>query len=110
MGYMSKVTSVAANTTTANLLAGDKDEFVEEASVVTLAAFGSAVGLKATLIVGSEVVVDDQELAVGTTLPKMPEDVMAQGGAFPQDRITLRLRNTTGGAITGYVKVVVEPA
>ncbi len=110
MGYMSKVTSVAANTTTANLLAGDKDEFVEEASIVSLAAFGSAAGLRATLIVGSEVVVDDQELGVGTTLPKVPEDVMAQGGAYPQDRITLRLRNTTGGALTGYVKVLVEPA
>lgn len=109
MGYMSKVTSVAANTTTANLLAGDKDEFLEEASVVNLAAVASAVGLRVTLIVGSEVVVDDMELAVGTTLPKMPEDMIAQAGAFPGDRITLRLRNTTGGALTGYVKVVCEP-
>lgn len=109
MGYMSKVTSVAANTTTANLLAGDKDEFLEEASVVNLAATASAVGLRVTMIVGSEVVVDDQELAVGTTLPKMPEDMIAQAGAFPGDRITLRLRNTTGGALTGYVKVVCEP-
>lgn len=110
MGYMSDVQSVAANTTTANILAGKKDEFVEEASVVYLAAFGSAVGLRATLIIGSEVVVDDQELAVGTTLPKVPEDVIGQGGAFPQDRITLRLRNTTGGALTAYSKILVEPA
>jgi len=109
MGYMSKVTSVAANTTTANLLAGDKDEFVEEPSVVSVAAFGSAVGLRGTLIVGNEVVIDDQELAVGTTLPKIPEDVLGQGGAFPNERIVWRLRNTTAGALTGYTKVFVEP-
>lgn len=110
MAIMTYVASVAANTTVANALSGKSAEFVKEPSVISLAALGSAVGLNTTLIIGEEVVVDDQEVGVGTTLPIVPDDVLAQGGGLPGDRIILKVRNTTGGAITAYVKVLVEPA
>lgn len=107
---MTYVGSVAANTTTANLLAGKSQEFVTEPSVVTIGVAASAVGLNATVVVGSEVVVDDQEVSSINRMPQFPEDVLAEGGAFPSDRINVRLRNTTGGAITGFVKVNITPA
>lgn len=109
MAIMTYVASVAANTTVANALSGKSKEFVTEPSVVSLAVLGSAVGLNTSLIIGEEVVVDDQEVGVGTTLPIVPDDVLAQGGGVPGDRIVLKLRNTTGGAITAYAKVIVEP-
>lgn len=106
---MTDVQSVAANTTTSNILAGKNKEFLEEASIVHIGVLGSAVGLRATLVIGTEVVVDDQEVAVGTTLPAFPDQILAEAGGFGGDRITLRLRNTTGAAITGYTKLLIEP-
>lgn len=110
MAIMTYVASVAANTTVANALAGKSAEFIKEPSIISVAVLGSAVGLNTTLIIGEEVVVDDQEVGVGTTLPIVPDDVLAQGGGLPGDRVILKVRNTTGGAITAYAKVLVEPA
>lgn len=107
---MTDVQSVAANTTTGNILAGKAKEFCEEASIVTLGINSSAVGLRCSVIIGSEVVVDDQEVSGINRMPQFPEDVLAEGGAFPGDRITIRLRNTTGGALTGYTKINISPA
>jgi hypothetical protein len=110
MGMMTYIASVAANTTVANALSGKSQEFITEPSVVTLGVAGSAVGLNASLLVGEESVLDDQECPVGTTLPAFPDQILAVGGGLPGNRIVLKLRNTTGGAITAYAKVYVEPA
>lgn len=107
---MTDVQSVAANTTTANILAGKANEFVAESSVVTIGIAASAVGLHASVIIGSEVVVDDQEVSSINRMPQFPEDVLAEGGAFASDRITIRLRNSTGAAITGFTKINITPA
>lgn len=110
MGMMTYIASVAANTTVANAMAGKSAEFINEPSVVTLGAGGSAVGLNFSLIIGEEVIVDDQEGPVLTTLPAFPDQVLAQGGGLSGDRVIVKIRNTTGGALTAYVKVLVEPA
>lgn len=107
---MTYISSVAANTTIANALSGKSQEFITEPSVVTLGAAGSAVGLNVTMIIGEEVIVDDQEIPVGTTLPAFPDQIFCQGGGLPGNRIVLKVRNTTGGALTAYCKVLVEPA
>ena len=107
---MTDVESVAANTTTGNVLAGKANEFVPEPSVVSIGITASAVGLHATVVIGSEVVVDDQEVSAINRMPQFPEDVLAEGGAFAGDRITVRLRNATAGAITGFTKINVTPA
>lgn len=106
---MTDVQSVAANTTTANILAGKANEFVSEPSVVTIGIAASAVGLKATVVIGTEVVVDDQEVSSINRMPQFPEDALAEGGAFAGDRITVRLHNTTAGAITGFTKINLSP-
>lgn len=110
MPIMTYVASVAANTTVANAMSGKSAEFLAEPSVVSLGVNGSAVGLMASLIVGDEIVMDDQEVGVGTTLPAFPDFILAQGGGMAGERVIVKLRNSTGGAITAYVKVLVEPA
>lgn len=110
MGMMTYIASVAANATVANALSGKSAEFINEPSVVSLGGAGSAVGLNMSLIIGEEVVLDDQEVPVGTTLPAFPDQMLVQGGGLPGNRIILKIRNTTGGAITAYAKVLVEPA
>ncbi len=110
MGMMTYIASVPANTTVANALSGKSQEFITEPSVVTLGVAASAVGMNASLIIGEEIVLDDQEVPVGTTLPAFPDQIFVQGGGLPGNRIILKLRNTTGGALTAYAKVMVEPA
>jgi len=110
MPVMTYIASVAANTTVANAMSGKSHEFLTEPSVVTIGVAGSAVGLMTSLIVGDEVTIDDQEVPVGTTLPAFPDQVLAQAGGLQGERVVVKLRNSTGGAITAYVKVLVEPA
>ena len=110
MAIMTEVATVVANSTSVNLCAGKSAEFVKEPSVVTLSATGSAIGLYATLIVGEEVVCDDQPIALTNRFPVVPDDTLVQAGGFPGDRINVRLRNSTGGNLTGWVRIDIEPA
>lgn len=106
---MTDVQSVAANTTTGNILAGKNQEFLAEAAILEIGVCASAVGLHATLVVGTEVVVDDQEVSAANHMPIFPDDVLAEGGGFAGDRVTLRLRNSTGAAITAFTKINISP-
>jgi len=110
MAIMTNVATVVANTTSANLCAGLSAEFVKEPSIVALSATGSAIGLYATLIVGEEVVIDDQPIPLTNRFPIVPDDTLARAGAYPGDRINVRLRNSTGGNLTGWIRVDIEPA
>lgn len=107
---MTDYQSVAANTTTGNILAGKNKEFLDEASILQIGVCAAAIGLRVTCVVGSEVIVDDQEVSAANHMPVFPDDVLAEGGGFAGDRITIRLRNTTGGAIVAWTKVNISPA
>jgi hypothetical protein len=107
---MTDYESVAANTTTGNILAGKNKEFLEEPSIVTIGICAAAIGVRATVVIGTEVVVDDQEVSSGNHMPVFPDDVLAEGGGFGGDRITVRLRNTTGAPIVAWTKLNISPA
>jgi hypothetical protein len=110
MAIMTEVVTVVANTTSVNLCAGKSAEFIKEPSIVALSCTGSAVGLFATFIVGEEVVIDDQPIPLTNRFPVVPDDTMARGGGLPGDRVNVRLRNSTGGNLTGWMRVDIEPA
>lgn len=109
MAIMTDRQSVAANASVANACAGKLAEFVTEPSVVRLYGSASAVGLNMSLIIGTESVLEDQEVNAQNRMPIIPDDFMAEGGALPGDRIVLRYRNTTGGAITTFSRVEIDP-
>lgn len=110
MAIMTDFQSVAANTTIANVLSGKSAEFVKEPSVVSISATGSAAGLFVTAICGEEIVIEDQAIPLTNRFPVIPDDTMAQAGAFPGDRIVVKVRNSTAGALNSWVRVDVEPA
>lgn len=109
MARMSDVRSVAANTTVDNVLAGKIYEFAPQNSVVTLSATASAVGMRVSLLIGQEVQIDDQEISAANRYPLQPDDYVVRGGALRGDRIVLRLRNTTGGALTANTVLDIDP-
>lgn len=106
---MTFVGSIAANSQNDNVLAGKLHEFLSEDSRIVLAGAASAAGLRASLLVGGESIVQDQELGAANRFPQLPQDFVAEGAGFTGDRIVLTLRNTTVGALTGQVSVDVIP-
>jgi len=112
MALMTDRRSVAANATVDNVLAGKIDEFLKLNSVITLFANAEAVGLNISLIIGNNVVLDDQEVpnrAAGTAITK-PDDFVVSSGGLAGDRMILRLRNTTGAAIIARTQLETQAA
>lgn len=108
MPVITQETSIAANTTSANLLAGDINEFLGRASVVSLFTTGAAVGLRAQLLIGSDVTIDDQPISDANRFPIAPDDFLSRGGGLQGDRLTLRFRNTTGAPIIARWRLGIE--
>lgn len=93
-------TPIAANTTIDNIFAGSQFEFIRRDSILSLAAVGSATGLVGTFQVGSDLVLEESPLLIRAGFPVIPDDFYYQTGAIAGDRVGLRCRNTTGGALT----------
>ena len=109
MSLMSDNQSVAANATIQNVLAGKVHEFLSEDSIVRVYASAAAVGLNLSVLIGAEVLVDDQEINSANRFPLIPDDLIAEGAGFASDRLIVRYRNTTGAAIIVKSATVVEP-
>jgi len=107
---MTDVVSVAANATSANVLAGKIAEFLAETSVLRLFATGAAAGIFCTFLVGESVLVDDQEISGANRYPIKPDDLVDEGAGFGTDRLLLRFRNNTAGALVVQSRLEIEPA
>ena len=91
--------NIAANTTTANLLAGLSYEFLPQPAHIVLAAVAAAVGIQCTFLVANGVtVVDDQPISTANRFPILPEDILFEDDV-PPGRLLLRFRNTTAGIV-----------
>ncbi len=97
--------SIAANTQNDNILTGKLHEFLQEHARVVMAAAASAAGARASLLIGGEAVVQDQEISSANRFPQLPQDFFAEGAGFPNDRLVIPVRNTTGAAITVQVTI-----
>lgn len=90
--------NLAADSKSANLLAGDINEFVPVDSQINVYAVASAISINITVLADSDVAVDDQEiLPISTTLNKSDHlvDSFAVGGGT---RLAITLRETAGVA------------
>jgi hypothetical protein len=108
MPVITGTTIVLADTTSVNLLAGDINEFLGRPSVISLFTTGSAVGLRAQLLVGKDVVIDDQAISDANRFPITPDDFLSRGGGFQGDRLTLRFHNVTAGDLTAEWRLSIE--
>lgn len=102
--------NLTANSKTANLLAGNINEFVAARSRVQLASIASASGVKLTFLAGSDVGIDDAEiLNIGTALV-YPDSVIDTYLVGPGTRMLLTLRETAGVSTTDILTSVdVQP-
>ena len=101
--------SVAANTTSTNRLTGNLNEFLGRPSIVALFVTAAATGINAQLLIGAESIIDDEEVSDANLFPRTPEDFLARGAGFQGDRLILRWRNTTGGALVVKWRLEIDP-
>lgn len=99
MQVMTVVESIPANSLSANLIAGQANEFLSGPSIVALYARAAAVGLNLIFQIGNEVYSQDQEVGSLAGFPQRPDDFFVRGEGGQGERIIVQARNTTAGAI-----------
>jgi len=105
MQVITRVQSIAANTFSVNIIAGEANEFLSGPSVVRVFARAAVVGLNMVMQVGNEVFSQDQEIGAAAGFPTRPQDFFVEGVGGAGERIIIQLRNTTGAAIIGQVLI-----
>lgn len=106
MPVIQKEISIAANAVNDNILSGSSFEFLRSNSVISCGLVGSATGLVANIQSGSDIVLEESPLLVKTTMPIIPDDMYYNDVGVAGDRLVVRVRNTTAGALT--VRAIVQ--
>ena len=96
--------SIAAAGSTNNLLAGSAFEFARVQQLVSIGVAATVTGGFIGITVGSDLVLEDTPPAVITAAtnggyPIIPDEMYYNDVAMPGDRIVIRARNPSGGAI-----------
>jgi hypothetical protein len=106
MPVIQKEISVPANGVNDNILSGSSFEFLRGNSIVSIGMVGSATGLVANVQSGSDIVLEESPLLVKTTMPTVPDDMYYNDVGVAGDRLVIRVRNTTAGALT--VRAIIQ--
>lgn len=109
MPVIVKEETVAANGTIDNLVSGSSFEFLRQNSIVSMGINGSATGLVAAIQSGSDIVLEEAPILVKDSMPTIPDDMYYNDAGVAGDRLVLRIRNTTAGALTVRSIVQVTP-
>lgn len=114
MGLIKNSIVIAAGATNNNVLAGSAFEFVKDASQVMIGLLASAAGLLASVSSGSDILLEDGSavdiVRVANQGPIYPDDYILSDIAMPMDRLRIAVRNPTGGNITLFYGVKIDPA
>lgn len=108
-GVIQKETSVAAGAVNDNLFNGSAFEYVRSLGVVSIAVVASATGGFVTIQAGPTLILEESPPTVKTSMPVVPDDFLYQAAVVPGDRLVLRARNPTGGALTFRAVAQVAP-
>lgn len=103
---ISRSDQVAANTRSANVLAGEQFEFLPKAALVRFRASATAVGIRSDLQIGSQTVISNGAIPGTNRFPVVPDDNVCEFSGSPGERLFLTYNNTTGAAIT--INTVIE--
>ena len=108
-GVIQKETAVAAGAVNDNLFNGSAFEYVHQAGVVSIAVVASATGGFVTIQAGPTLILEESPPTVKTSMPVVPDDFLYQAAVVPGDRLVLRARNPTGGALTFRAVAQIAP-
>lgn len=98
-GVIQKETSIAAGAVNDNLLSGSAFEYLRAPAIVSFACVAAATGTFITIQAGPTIVLEESPPTVKTTMPVIPDDFLYTAACAPGDRLVVRARNPTGGAV-----------
>jgi len=101
--------TIAANAVNDNVIAGSQFEFLPYNAALRFAMNGSATGLVADVYSGQDVLAEQMQINTLNRVPINPDDFLLSDVAGAGERIKLRVRNTTAGALTLFFAVMVDP-
>jgi len=101
--------SVAANAVNDNVLAGSQFEYLPYHAKVDFGLAGSAAGLLVDVFSGQDIVAESFAPPATNRTPENPSDFTLTDVAAAGERIKVRARNTTGGALTLFYSVIILP-
>jgi len=112
MPTISLRTSVAANASSGNVLAGSPFEFAAKDSVIILATTnpgGTPGNITADFQIGGESLTTQANISTRSAFPTFRDDTFVQAGAVAGERLFLNYNNTTAGALNVDTLVDVMP-
>ena len=109
MPMMQVTGSVAANSVNDNVLSGSQFEYVPYHAALEFGIVGSATGLLADAYSGSDLLCEGLAVSTQNRFPVFPDDYPLTDVAAAGERLKVRVRNTTGGALTYFVGVRITP-
>lgn len=93
-------TSIAAGAVNNNLVSGSAFEFARGRQIVSIGLAQSATGMFATIQAGADIVVEEFSPPILARYPIIPDEMYFTDLMENGDRLVLRVRNPTGGALT----------
>lgn len=109
MPYLSDRQTVGIGAVVANVLQGKFGRVLGENSKVSVAITAELISLFATVLVGSEIIIEDQEVPNTNASPRNPEDVLVQTVGQVGDEIIVKVRNANLATNDSRVTVFLEP-
>lgn len=109
MSVIQKEISVGIGATVENALSGSAFEFLRRNSIVSIGVTAAATGTFVTIQSGADIVLEESPAYVKTSFPVIPDEMAYNDVGVQGDRLVVRLRNPTAGAIIMRVLVQITP-
>lgn len=109
MPIIRRETSIAANSTVDNIVAGSIYEFMPFNSALAIGNNAAATGLVVTVNTGSDTLQEESPAFVSTSFPVIPDDMDLTDISAAGERLVIKARNTTGGAVILRTLVQISP-
>jgi hypothetical protein len=109
MPMIMRETSIAAGGQSDNLVSGSAFEFARTRQVVSIGVAQSATGMFCTLQAGADIIAEEFSPPILTRYPIIPDEMYFTDAMEAGDRLVLRFRNPTGGALTARAVVQTSP-
>lgn len=109
MALIQSSISIAANAVNDNVIAGSQWEFLPFNAHLLFGLVQSVTGLVLDVYTGQDALVESMIPIIKATAPIFPDDFTLEDVAGGGERIKIRARNTTGGAIILFFTIRITP-
>lgn len=109
MPIIRRETSIPANSTVDNIVTGSIYEFMPFNAAISIGNNAAATGLVVTVNTGSDTLQEESPAFVSTSFPVIPDDMDLQDVTAQGERLVIKCRNTTGGAVILRSLVQITP-